>query len=83
MIRTNPFLASASTKILIKTILLVLIRPTMTTDSSTAYSAGHLAPYGHVRNVLKQDSLHLRYRVSMHETSEGLDVKVNGAFPLD
>ena len=82
MVHTNPFLASASAERLIKTILLVLIPPTMTTDSSIAYSTGHLTPYGHVQNFLKQDSLYLRYRVSMHETSEDLDVKVSGVFPL-
>ena len=82
MIRTNPFLAPALTKILIKAIMLALIPPTVTTDSSIAYSTGHLTPYGHVQNLFKQDSLYSRYRVSMHETSEGLDVKVNGVFPL-
>ena len=81
MVSRNPFLASASTKILIKAILLILVPPTVTTDSYIAYSTGQLAPYRHVQNLLKQDSLCLRYRVSMHETSEGLDVKVNGVFP--
>ena len=82
LVRMNPFFASASTKILIKTILLVLVPPTVTTDSSIAYSTGHLALHRNLQNFFKQDSLYLRYRVSVHETSEGLDVKVNGVFPL-